>query len=144
VFPEWRNNNRSGQQAAVPPNYPQKNGTFGAMPDHLINTLRLLAAILVTFSGAGKVASLWFRELDQQAVAALLLGTVYLIIGLGLFGQSRFTLFVAISVCSLVSLYTLKSIAVLEPLQQAGLAADLITIVLSTTVLWHVRNRPSV
>ena len=114
------------------------------MPDHLINTLRLLAAILVTFSGAGKVASLWFRELDQQAVVALLLGTVYLIIGLGLFGQSRFTLFVAISVCSLVSLYTLKSIAVLEPLQQAGLAADLITIVLSTTVLWHVRNRPSV
>ncbi|MEP4147250.1 MAG: hypothetical protein ABJL54_08505 [Halioglobus sp.] len=114
------------------------------MPDHLINTLRMLAASLVTLSGAGRVASLWFREFNQQAVAGLLLGAVYLIIGLGLFGQSRFTLFVAISVCSLVALYTLRSIAVLEPLQQAGLAMDLITVVLSTTVLWHVRKRPSV
>ena len=114
------------------------------MPDHLIQTLRLLAASLVTFSGAGRVASLWFRELNQQAVAALLLGTVYLIIGIGLFGQSRFTLFVAIGVCSLVALYTLRSIAVLEPLQQVGLATDLITIVLSTTVLWHIRSRPSI
>ncbi|MEH6588527.1 MAG: hypothetical protein V7720_18385 [Halioglobus sp.] len=114
------------------------------MPSHLIITLRLLAASLVTLSGAGRVASLWFRELNEQAVAGLLLGAIYLIIGLGLFGQSRFTLFVAIAVCSLVALYTLRSIAVLEPLQQAGLATDLITIVFSATVLWHIRNRPSV
>ena len=114
------------------------------MPNHLIITLRLLAASLVTLSGAGRVAWLWFREFNAQAVAGLLLGAVYLIIGLGLFGQSRFTLFVAIAVCSLVALYTLRSIAVLEPLQQAGLAIDLITIVLSAIVLWHIRNRPSV
>ena len=144
MFSEWPNNNRRHQQAAVSPNYPPKDGTFLGMPNHLIQTLRLLAASLVTFSGAGRVASLWFRELNQQAVAALLLGTVYLIIGIGLFGQSRFTLFVAIGVCSLVALYTLRSIAVLEPLQQVGLATDLITIVLSTTVLWHIRSRPSI
>lgn len=112
------------------------------MPDHLIATLRLLAASLVTLAGAGRVASLWFRELDAQAVAALLLGAVYLITGLGLFGQSRFTLFVAIALCATVAVYTLRNIGVLMPLQQAGLAVDLITVVLCSVAVWHVRNRP--
>ena len=113
------------------------------MSDQLFSTLRLLAASLVTLSGAGRVASLWFRELNEQAVAALLLGAVYLITGLGLFGQSRFALFVAITVCTAVAAYTLRNIEVLTPLQQAGLAVDLITVLLSALVIWHVRNRPS-
>ena len=113
------------------------------MSDQFFSTLRLLAATMITLSGAGRVASLWFRELNEQAVAALLLGAVYLITGLGLFGQSRFTLFVAITLCTAVAAYTLRNIGVLLPLQQVGLAADLITVLLCAMVVWHVRNRPS-
>ena len=112
------------------------------MPDHLIATLRLLAASLVTLSGAGRVASLWFRELDPQAVAALLLGAAYLSTGLGLFGQSRFTLFVAIALCALVPVYTLRNTTALMPLQQAGLALDIITVALCAVVAWHLRKKP--
>ena len=114
------------------------------LPDHLVYTLRMLAASLVTLSGAGRVASLWFREFDQQAVAALLLGSVYLIVGIGLFGLSRFVLFVSIALCSAVALYSIRSIEVLQPLQQAGLATDLFVVGLSGIVLWQVRKRPSV
>ncbi|RLQ22200.1 hypothetical protein DWB85_07875 [Seongchinamella sediminis] len=112
------------------------------MPDHLIATLRLLAASLVTLSGAGRAASLWFRELDEQAVTALILGAVYLITGLGLFGQSRFTLFVAIALCTTVAFYSLGSGVALMPLQQAGLALDIITVLLCSLVLWQLRSRP--
>ena len=113
------------------------------MSDHLVATLRLLAAALVSLSGAGRVASLWFRELDERAVAALLLGAVYLIIGLGLFGQSRFALFVAISFCGAVAAYTLGYAALPGPLQQAGLAVDLITVLLCSVLVWHLRDRAS-
>ena len=121
-----------------------KSGTFPGMSDHLISTLRLLAACLVTLSGSGKVASLWFRELNEQAVAALLLGGVYLITGLGLFGRSRFTLFVAIALCGSMAAFTLQRPELLHPLQRAGLATDLICVTLCAVVLWHVRKRPSV
>ncbi|TDG12739.1 hypothetical protein E2F43_14310 [Seongchinamella unica] len=113
------------------------------MPDHLVSTLRLLAASLVTLLGIGRVASLWFRELDQQAVAALLLGTVYLITGLGLFGQSRFTVLVAIALCTAVAVLTLVNVAVLTPLQQAGVALDLITVALCSVVAWHAHSKAS-
>jgi hypothetical protein len=113
-------------------------------PNQLTITLRLLAASLVTLSGAGRVASLWFRDLDQQAVFALLLGAVYLIVGIGLFGQSRFVLFVSIALCSTVALYSLPFIDTFPPLQQTGIATDIIVVCLSAIVLWQVRNRPSV
>ena len=121
-----------------------KSGTFPGMSDQLISTLRLLAASLVTLSGSGKVASLWFRELNEQAVAALLFGGVYLITGLGLFCRSRFTLFVAIALCGTMAGFTLQGPELLHPLQQASLASDLICVALCTVVLWHLRKRPSV
>ena len=111
------------------------------MPDHLVSTLRLLAASLVTLSGAGRIASLWFRNFDEQAVVALLLGTVYLITGLGLYGSSRFTLFVAISLCATVAVHSLQSQMVLTPLQQAGVATDLLVIVLCAVAAWHLRQK---
>mgnify|MGYP001825618739 CR=1 FL=1 len=46
------------------------------MPKHLIYKLRMVAATLVLCSGSARVASLWFRDLDQQAVIALLLGAI--------------------------------------------------------------------
>lgn len=60
--------------------------------------MRLAAAILTTLTGTALVASLWFRALDQNAVVDAFTGAVYLFIALGLFGRSRFTLFLALAV----------------------------------------------
>ena len=116
------------------------------MNHFLLKTLRVIAALLVTSSGAMRVASLWFRELDEQAVLALLVGAVYLIIGIGLFGQSRFALFVAILACAATSwlMADFFTFPDMHPLQQASLAADSITVLICALVLWTVRKEPSV
>lgn len=97
---------------------------------------RLLAATLVTASGAGRVASLWFRELDETAVMSLLVGAVYLVIGLGLFGQSRFALFVAIAVCSVVGLSLLGTLPHLHWSQTLAALADLVVVACCCMALW--------
>jgi hypothetical protein len=116
------------------------------LPRHLIHKLRLLAATLVVCSGATRVASLWFRELDQQAVFALLLGAVYLITGIGLFGQSRFVLFVAIALCATTSwlMSDFFKLPGMHPVQLAAVAADSLTVLICTLVLWRVRGEPGV
>ena len=116
------------------------------MPRHLIYKLRMVAATLVVCSGIARVASLWFRELDQQAVIALLLGAIYLITGIGLFGQSRFALFVAIVACSTTSwlmaeFFTLPG---MHPVQLALVVADSLAVLICALVLWQVRGEPSV
>ena len=58
--------------------------------------LRLLAAALVAASGAALVAALWLRPLTAEAVLDVLLGAVYLILGIGLLGRSRFSLVLGI------------------------------------------------
>jgi hypothetical protein len=94
-------------------------------------------------SGIAHIASLWFRDLDERAVAALLLGAVYLIIAIGLFGQSRFTLFMAIIVPGSVALTSLPDIQLQQLIPATSIAIDLLVAALSLTVLWQVRNRPS-
>lgn len=113
------------------------------MSDRLIIALRYTAASLITASGLVQVASLWFRPLDEIAVAALLLGAAYLIIGIGLFGQSRLTLFLAILVPAAVAVLTLRQVETLSSLQSTSMVAELLAIVLAAVVLWQVRNRPS-
>lgn len=115
------------------------------MPSRLITSLRLLAAALVTCSGVTRIGSLWFRELTEHAVLSLLVGAVYLIIAIGLFGQSRFTLFVAMLVPAATATLTLDyfSFDSLPPLQLAGITADAVTIACSAIVLWQLRNQPS-
>jgi hypothetical protein len=116
------------------------------MPKPLFSRLRLIAATLITCSGAAHIASLWFRELNGIAVISALIGAVYLIIGIGLYGRSRFTLFVAMVIplahAGLVELHTATSC--LHPAQLAGMAADVTVALFSTAVLWHVRHEPSV
>ena len=58
--------------------------------------LRNLAAILATLSGASQCLSLWLLPTTDTLLIIALMGTVYLILGLGLFGLSRFSLFLAI------------------------------------------------
>lgn len=115
------------------------------LPRHFIDKLRVLAATLVVCSGTARVASLWFRELDQQAVIALLVGAVYLITGIGLFGQSRFVLFVAIITCATTSwlMADFFKLPGMHPIQLAAVTADSLTILICALVLWRVRGEPS-
>lgn len=111
-----------------------------------LKKLRVVAAILVTLSGVMRVTSLWFRELDQQAVIALLVGAVYLITGIGLFGHSRFALFVAIIACATTSwlMTDFFTLPAMYPAQLAAVAADSLTVLICALVLWQVRGEPSV
>ena len=76
------------------------------MPGRTTSFLRLLAATLVIGSGTGRVASLWFRELNHQAVLDATIGAIYLFMAIGLYGSSRFTLFVAMGLPLASALYT--------------------------------------
>lgn len=101
--------------------------------------LRYLAANLVLMIGIVLVASPWYRELDATSVISAATGVAYLIIALGLFGQSRFTLFVAIGGC-LARPWLLPAV---EPLSNALLAMDLLAAACCLVVLWQVRHEPS-
>ena len=74
------------------------------------------------------------------------MGAVYLIIGIGLFGQSRFTLFAAIVIPAASSAALLQhyQLAQLNEFRLLGLTANALVIVISVGVLWRVRNNPSV
>jgi len=112
------------------------------MYDRAVTELRNLAAVLACLSGASQIGALWVSTLNLETVLQALLGTVYLFIGIGLFGQSRFVLFVAVTVCSanaFLSLDTYSSAL----LGLARLIADFVIAIASAAVLWAVRNRPS-
>ncbi len=99
---------------------------------------------MVTLSGIAQVAALWHRELTEPAVIDALIGSVYLIIGIGLFGQSRFTLFMAIFIPLAAAGYCLSLHAPDTLLIQARIAVDGLAALASLLVLWSVRNNPSV
>jgi len=71
--------------------------------------MRNVVAAIVTLLGLLLIGSLWMRELGGPALLDALLGSVYLFVGIGLFGHSRFTLFLAmgISAAHLSSVYNI-------------------------------------
>ncbi len=88
------------------------------------------------------MGALWFRELSEPALLDAMLGSVYLFIGIGLFGRSRFTLFLAIGIC-LASIGWLSSQTDSpDSLQQLRMLVDLAVVLCSGCVLWQLR-RPS-
>lgn len=113
------------------------------MSERITHGLRLCAAIFTTLSGATQVATLWLRRLDEAALLAALLGATYLIIGIGLFGRSRFSLFVAIAVPGSVAAALLYQSGEPEPVNLLRIAVDGLIVLLSATVLWRVRHTPS-
>jgi len=114
------------------------------MTDKFISRLRNLAATLITLSGIAHIAALWLRELNGAALADALLGAVYLIIGIGLFGQSRFSLFMAIVIPAVAAALVLNAIPDPDDIYRARVAVDAIVILSSVIVLWSVRKNPSV
>lgn len=107
-------------------------------------SLRFTAATLMCLSGLGQIAALWLRELTLTALADGLLGTVYLVIGIGLFGHSRFSLFMAIIVPVTVTVMLLYTMPQPEPVYALRIGVDTAVVMLSATVLWRVRHHPSV
>jgi hypothetical protein len=113
------------------------------MPNNPVSFLRTLAASLICVSGVGQIAALWLRELNGTALADGLLGSVYLIIGIGLFGQSRFSLFLAITIPATAISVILYTQPQPELPYNLHIAIDLVVVLCSTIDLWRVRHNAS-
>ena len=105
----------------------------------LSKRLRYLAANLVLLSGLILVGGLWYSSLDAASVIRAATGVAYLVIALGLYGQSRFTLFVAMG-ATLARVALLPGIDAVNP---ALLVMDLTSCACCAAVLWQVRHEPS-
>lgn len=68
------------------------------MPVYKTRKLRNLAAGITLLSAVTHVAQLWFVELDAPTMFAALFGIFYFLLGLGLAGQSRFSLWLGLAV----------------------------------------------
>lgn len=114
------------------------------MGESFIRRLRNFAATLITVSGIGHVAALWHRDLNEVALLDALLGAVYLIIGLGLYGQSRFTLFMGIAVPAAAAAYVHLNFPGASLVYSARLAVDAVVVFCCIIILWQVRHNSSV
>ena len=98
--------------------------------------------MLIMASGVGQVALLWFRDLTADTLTGAFVGVVYIIIGIGLLGQSRFTLFVAIAIPLAAAALLLNVVPGGAPgaLQIIRLVVDLLVVICSTLVLANSRD----
>lgn len=107
------------------------------------SSLRNTAALLMCLSGLGQIAALWLRELTGAALVDGLLGGVYLIAAIGLFGHSRFALFMAIVIPVASSAALLYTVPLTTSINTLRIALDVAIVLLSAVVLWQVRHHPS-
>ena len=110
-----------------------------------LSRLRNIAATLLSLSGIAHIAGLWLRDIDTQVLVAALFGAAYLYIGIGLYGQSRFALALAIlfPAVGVALALTNSPFSSLSDLQLTVLGANSIVIFLSSVVLFVVRKDPS-
>lgn len=113
------------------------------MPGQSISFLRAIAAIIICLSGTSLIVGLWLRELTEMALADALLGAVYIIIGIGLFGQSRFSLCMAILVPAAAIYLHHYSNDLAQLLPTIRIVFDTLIISCSSIALWRERHRPS-
>lgn len=97
--------------------------------------LRNLAAILTTLSGAAQCLSLWLLPTTPELLATAFLGTLYLVLGLGLFGISGLSIILAIVLLPVRSLLQLAPLDI-ETWEFLRVACDLAVAVLCMPVLW--------
>ena len=114
------------------------------MPNNPASFVRTLAATLICVSGIGQIAALWLRELNGTALADGLLVAVYLIIGLGLFGQSRFSLFLGIIIPATAIGFILYVQPQPEQAYSLHIAIDSMVAFCSAVELWRVRHNTSI
>ena len=109
------------------------------MSELTIRRVRLVAAWLVLSAGALQAASPWYLPINAETLIIAATGVVYLIVAVGLFGLSRFTLFVAVAVCLARSTW----LPVDASLQVLLTITDFAAALACLLVLWSVRNEPS-
>ena len=111
-----------------------------------VHWLRNLAATGLTLSGISHIAVLWLRDVDLQMLLGASFGAVYLFIGIGLFGQSKFVLLPAIIVPAIGTWLALANneLSSFSTLGLGQLSVDLVVITVSAIVLFSVRNQPSI
>ncbi|MEM1153503.1 MAG: hypothetical protein AAGI44_05140 [Pseudomonadota bacterium] len=104
--------------------------------------IRVLTALLILAAGSGQVALLWLQDLDPNILIGAFLGVVYIIIGLGLLGQSRFTLFVAVVVplAGALWLISLISESGINTMQFALLIVDVLVAFSAVLILVNTRG----
>ena len=111
-----------------------------------ISRLRNIAATLLTLSGISHIALLWIRDIDLPLLVSVSFGAIYLFIGIGLYGQSRFALFTAIIMPGIGAGLALSHfpLSTFSTLGLSQLGVDVIVVLFSAIVLFAVRNNPSV
>ncbi len=87
--------------------------------------LRPLLALLVALSGAAQIGALWFRELGDAAMLDAVMGAIYLVLALGLLGQSKFSLFLGIALPCAMAALQLSQSELMGTAKQLRLAVDL-------------------
>lgn len=105
-----------------------------------VHALRLTAAIIAVMAGVGRIAALWLQDLSAAAVGDALLGAVYLMIAIGLFGRSRLSLFLALLVPAAASLGTLYGMTDATDGDILRMALDLGIFLFSALELWRTRH----
>lgn len=106
--------------------------------------LRHTAATLMCVSGVAQIAALWMRALTVTALVDGLWGTVYLAIGIGLFGHSRFSLFLGIVIPGAAIATLFYTVLQPEQIYALRIAIDVVVVLLCAIVVWETRHHPSV
>lgn len=107
------------------------------------NTIRGLAALLSCFAGLALIAGLWLRDLSGMVVIDAVGGAIYLLLALGLLGNSRFSLFMGIAIPTAVAAalwwWPLPEV----PFREQQIIGNGLIAALSAIALWQVRNIPT-
>lgn len=104
--------------------------------------LRNTAALLTGISGAAQISLLWVLDLGAPVLGVAFAGCVYLLLALGLFGVSRFALFVAVILPAFRALYAWNPLAVVE-WEQLRTVVDLVVAMTALLLFWQARHRPT-
>ncbi|KGE02812.1 hypothetical protein [Pseudohaliea rubra] len=104
--------------------------------------LRSATATLVTIAGLAQVAMLWVFDLGAAVLLTALSGGGYLLLGLGLFGVSRFTLVLAAGLCGARAWLAFAPLPVLA-WEQLRTVVDVLIAATALWLLWQARHAPT-
>jgi hypothetical protein len=111
------------------------------MPHYATRRIRNTAAVLMLSSGLSHIAQLWFEETDTITLLTALTGMYYLVLALGLSGQSRFTVW--ITALSVAAAGAVRGPAwdanAPDPVLTAHLAVDAVVAALCVFILYRTR-----
>jgi hypothetical protein len=97
--------------------------------------LRNLAAVLTALSGTGQCLALWLLPTTPMLLGTALMGSIYLVLALGLFGISRLSLFLAVILLPLRSWFGLLPLDI-PTWEFLRVASDLAIALLCLPMLW--------